>query len=154
MPTSLRRKSWHMWTRLGVLNHRWASQNWLAESRKDSVCGCIREASSAGWAKKTAMTQSAWSLSPAGDMVERYEDLRRQVLSQKGVGHGGRGLVLFLRQGMKAWMEAWLGYPIAGPMKAPIESDSTGSMVPWDLRGEVAAILAGMALSIGQEMSA
>ena len=100
------------------------------------------------------MTQCAWSTPPAGDMVERYEDLRRQVLSQKGVSHGGRGLVLFLRQGMKAWMDAWLGCLIAGPAKAPIESDSIRSVVPWDLRGEVAAILAGMALSIGQEMGA
>ena len=87
-------------------------------------------------------------------MVERYEDLRRQVLTQKGVGQGGRGLVLFLRQGMKAWMDAWLGCVIAGPTKTPIESDAIGSVVPWDLRCELAAILAGMALSIGQEMSA
>ena len=87
-------------------------------------------------------------------MVERYEDLRRQVLSQKSAGHGGRGLVLFLRQGMKAWMDAWLSCLIAAPTRAPIESHSLGPAVPWDLRGEVAAILAGMALSIGQEMSA
>jgi len=35
-----------------------------------------------------------------------------------------------------------------------MESDAMGSVVPWNLRGEVAVILAGMALSVGQEMSA
>jgi len=98
---------------------------------------------------------SAQSLSaPAGDLVERYEDLRRQGLSQKGVGHGGRGLVLFLRQGMKAWLDAWSCCFIARPTRGPMESDAMGSVVPWNLRGEVAVILAGMALSVGQEMSA
>ena len=101
------------------------------------------------------MIPSAQSLSaPAGDLLERYEDLRRQVLSQKGVGHGGQGLVLFLRQGMKAWLDAWSCCFIARPTRAPMESNAMGSVVPWNLRDEVAAILAGMALSIGQEMSA
>jgi hypothetical protein len=35
-----------------------------------------------------------------------------------------------------------------------MESNAMGSVVPWNLRGEVATILAGMALSVGQEMSA
>jgi hypothetical protein len=99
------------------------------------------------------MMQPARSSAPASDLVECYEDLRRQALSQNGARHGGRGLVLFLRQGMKAWMDAWLGSLIAGPTKTPIGSDSMGPGVPWDLRGQVAAILAGMALSIGQETS-
>ena len=100
------------------------------------------------------MTQSAPPLTPIGNMVGHYEDLRRQVLSQTGVGRGGRGLVLFLRQGMKAWMDAWLGCVTAGPTKVSLQSNSIGFVVGWDLRGEVAAILAGMALSIGQEMKA
>lgn len=87
-------------------------------------------------------------------MVKRYEDLRRQVLSQNSAGQGGQGLVLFLRQGMKAWMDAWISCLIAAPTRAPIESHALGSVVPWDLRGEMTAILAGMALSIGEEMSA
>ena len=37
---------------LSVPNRRWASSNWVAESRKDSACGCIRAASNAGCAKK------------------------------------------------------------------------------------------------------
>lgn len=86
-------------------------------------------------------------------MVERYEDLRRQVLGQKDPDHRGQGLMLFLSQGMKAWMNTWLCCLPAGPTRMPKESDSTISVVPWDLRGEVAAILAGMAMSIGQETS-
>ncbi|HSQ49741.1 MAG TPA: hypothetical protein VLL94_00585 [Nitrospiraceae bacterium] len=101
------------------------------------------------------MTQSAVPLMPAADMVDRYEELRRQTLSPKGGGSGGRGLVLFLREGMKAWMDAWLGCLIAGPTKPPNKSGSmVESVVPWDLRGQVVAILAGMALSIRQEMRA
>ena len=63
-------------------------------------------------------------------MVGHYEDLRRQVLSPTGVGRGGRGVVLFLRQGMKAWMDAWLGCVTAGPTKVPLQSDSRMVKIP------------------------
>lgn len=87
-------------------------------------------------------------------MVERYEDLRRQVLGQKDPDHRGQGLRLFLGQGMKAWMNTWLCCLPAGPTRMPQEFDAAVAVVPWDLRGEVAAILAGMAMSMGQEMNA
>lgn len=86
-------------------------------------------------------------------MFERYEDLRRQVLGHKDPDHRGQGLMLFLSQGMKAWMNTWLCCLPAGPTRMPQECDPTISVVPWDLRGEVAAILAGMVMSIGQETS-
>lgn len=37
-------------------------------------------------------------------LAERYEDLRQQA--QGGIGDRA-GMVVFLRQGMWAWMEAW-----------------------------------------------
>jgi hypothetical protein len=100
------------------------------------------------------MTQSAPSPLPApyAGMVDLYEQLRRQVLSLKCGGSADHGLALFLRQGMKRWMDAWPRCPIAESPKAPIPCRPVEAVVPWDLRAEVVAILTGMALSIRQEM--
>ena len=47
----------------------------------------------------------ALSQSAAGeDWAARYEQLRKDVLSQ--AAGGGFGLIVFLRQGMTAWMRA------------------------------------------------
>ena len=92
---------------------------------------------------------------PNAGVVDRYEELRRQqVLRPCGRTGGGLGLALFLRQGMKGWMDGWSRCVAAGPAKTPDRSRPGEEIVPWDLRGEVAAILAGMALSIGQERRA
>jgi hypothetical protein len=40
------------------------------------------------------------------EMVAGYEELRRQVLGASDSTRGGWGLTLFLRQGMRSWMEA------------------------------------------------
>ncbi|MGA7413580.1 MAG: hypothetical protein WBW33_24105 [Bryobacteraceae bacterium] len=89
---------------------------------------------------------------PDAGVVDRYEELRRQHgLTPCGRTGGGLGLGLFLRQGMKGWMDGWSRCVAAGPAKAPDRSKPGEGIVPWDLRGEVAAILAGMALSIGQQ---
>ena len=37
-------------------------------------------------------------------LVERYEELRRQAAGELG---RGAGMVVFLRQGMKVWMDSW-----------------------------------------------
>jgi hypothetical protein len=102
------------------------------------------------------MTQSVPASMPASnaDVVDRYEELRGQVLSPEGRGSGSQGLTLFLRQGMKGWMDVWSRCRIAGPTKVPVKSSPVEGTLPWDLRAEVVAILAGMALSIGQEMRA
>jgi len=39
------------------------------------------------------------------EQVERYENLRRHVISHTG-GHR-LGLALFQREGMKAWLDVW-----------------------------------------------
>ena len=92
---------------------------------------------------------------PNAGVVDRYEELRRQqVLSPCGRTSGGLGLALFLRQGMKAWMDGWSRCVAAGPAKAPDRSRAGEGMVPWDLRGEVVVILAGTSLRIGQERRA
>lgn len=91
---------------------------------------------------------------PNASIVDRYEELRRQVLNLYDRAGGGLGLALFFRQGMKGSMEACSRCEAARPMKAQDKSRPVEGIVPWDLRNEVVAILAGMALSIGQEMRA
>jgi hypothetical protein len=59
--------------------------------------------------------------------------------------------VLFLRQGMKGWMNGWSRCHNPGPPK-PASDAGVGAVVPWHVRREVIAILAGMALNIGREM--
>jgi hypothetical protein len=102
------------------------------------------------------MTESAprSTAIPNDGVVDRYEELRTQVLCRHGRAGGGLGLALFLRQGMKGWLEGWSRGVAAGPAKAPNRSRLGEGMVPWDLRGEVVGILAGMVLSIGQERRA
>jgi hypothetical protein len=85
------------------------------------------------------------------DMVTRYEELRRQALTPKSWGGGTQGLALFLRQGMKGWMDAWSRCHIVEPAKALIDSRSAEEVVPRNLHAEVVTILAAMALSIGTE---
>jgi hypothetical protein len=76
-------------------------------------------------------------------LVARYEELRSQVL-----GGSGRelGLVLLLRQGMRAWVEAWSNCTLTMPAERHHEG-GLDEVVPIPLRAEIAIVLAGMALS-------
>ena len=78
------------------------------------------------------------------DPVAGYEDLRRQAVGAPGL-HNGLGMVLFLRQGMTAWMKARLQATSARVGSSCRRGDSD-ERIPLDLRGEAALILAGMAL--------
>lgn len=80
-------------------------------------------------------------LSARGELAARYEQLRRHMLG--GAGRG-TGLILFLRQGMRAWMEACdRSAPAAW---AAIGTGSDDVLLPPLARLEVTLILAGMAL--------
>jgi hypothetical protein len=72
-------------------------------------------------------------------LVARYEELRSQVMG--GLGNG-MGLALFVRQGMRSWIEAWryctLGTPPAQPQPEPA--------LPAPLRTELTLLLASMVL--------
>jgi hypothetical protein len=76
-----------------------------------------------------------------------YEELRGAALGQAGGAGRGIGLALFVRSGMAAWMEtcAALLIPRAPTVRRPV-ADPPG--VPPDVRGEVALLLAEMALSV------
>ena len=80
------------------------------------------------------------------DWAAHYEQLRNDVLSQ--AAGGGFGLVLFLRQGMTAWMRASAGAltpvpAVAGRSAQPWDAVSS---LPGDVRSQAAVILAGMLL--------
>jgi hypothetical protein len=83
--------------------------------------------------------------------VARYEELRQQALGKWERGWGGRGFALFLRQGMKGWMEAWSRCVPEIPPR-PLRGCSREEVVPLDLRAEVVMVLTGMVLREGQEV--
>lgn len=78
--------------------------------------------------------------------MNHYEELRRQGLDQSGGRRGALGLALFIRQGMKSWMEACSHCLPSGVPVKPQNESGPEAMVPLDLHAEVVRILAGMAL--------
>lgn len=92
------------------------------------------------------------SLPPAAaeDWASRYEQLRKDVLSQ-GVG-SGFGLSILLCQGMTAWIRACTCV-LPVPFTAGKSSQSwiTITPLPGDVRSQAAVILAGMLLTHPQE---
>ena len=80
------------------------------------------------------------------DLVSRYEDLRLEALGRGGLSRG-LGLAVLLREGMGSWIELWSK---CVPPPKSMREGSTGTSahsVPPELHGEIASILAGMALS-------
>ena len=83
---------------------------------------------------------------PAGgeDWVAGYEQLRKDVLSQST--GGGFGLIVFLRQGMTAWMRACAVPLVSAPAGASVRPVNAVSCLPGDVRSQAAVILAGILL--------
>lgn len=77
------------------------------------------------------------------DLINHYEELRLQALEQTAVNRG-LGLALLLQQGMRCWVESWSK---CVPPPRGMREGSTGHSIPLELHGEIANILAGMALS-------
>ena len=78
------------------------------------------------------------------DWVARYEHLRRDVLSQ--ATGGGFGLIILLRQGMIAWMQACADIPVPAPARESVQHWDAISRLPGDVRSQAAVILAGILL--------
>ena len=74
-----------------------------------------------------------------------YEELRRAALGGAAGSGRGRGLALFLRSGMAAWMETCAA--LVPSREAPPRA-ADPPVVPLDLRLEVATLLAEMALTV------
>jgi hypothetical protein len=80
--------------------------------------------------------------------VAGYEELRSQVLDGGGCHHG-LGMALLLRQGMAAWMKAWM----ESTPRVPDDRRTTpAAALPENGHHEIVAILATMALSHCQEL--
>ena len=85
---------------------------------------------------------------------QRYEDLRRHVISHAG-GHR-LGLALFQREGMKAWLDAWSTCTTREARPLRDGSDDPDRVSPLPLTDDVGAIVrlvASMAMATLQDVS-
>jgi len=79
-------------------------------------------------------------------LLAAYEELRRQILNRQR----GPGLALFMRRGMKEWMNACLLCVAPSPTKEfPAAPDE--AVLAQGARTEIVLILAGMLLQGCQE---
>jgi len=88
------------------------------------------------------------------EQVERYEDLRHEVIDHGG-GHR-LGLALFHREGMKAWLDAWSAYTTREARPLRDVSDDADRVRPLMLTGDLAAVVrlvASMAMATLQDVS-
>ena len=82
----------------------------------------------------------------AETLTSEYEVLRRVALGGSNGLSGGVGFALLLRRGMAAWMDACLTAALPSRPQSVPEQQQEVCAVPPDLRGEVAQLLAAMAL--------
>ena len=81
-------------------------------------------------------------------LIARYEELRQLALGRCGAQ--AQGLVLFMRRGMRAWMQAW-GQCVPPPLASPAAPPDEQQTCPAQLHAEVAMLLASMVLFARQE---
>jgi hypothetical protein len=77
-------------------------------------------------------------------LIAAYEELRRQLLN----GQRGPGLALFMRRGMREWMNACSLCVAQSPTKE-FTAASDEAVLPQGARTEIVLILAGMLLLRG-----
>ena len=86
---------------------------------------------------------------PGGGLSEpdhaiRYESLRAHAVDRRALASRD-GLVVLLRQGLAAWMEAWSRLP--APPAPPVQTErQRPSPLPDDASAEVVRVLAAMTL--------
>ena len=96
------------------------------------------------------MSRASESRKRAAEHATRYEILRAYVLERR-TPSSRDGLVILLRQGMVAWMDAWAKLPPPLPQPAQAEPSKTHT-IPDDTSVEVVHVLATMTLSHFQEV--
>lgn len=79
-------------------------------------------------------------------LVAAYEDLRCRFLNRQQAP----GLALFMRRGMREWMNACSLY-VASPPVPVLTAPNDEAVLPHGVRAEVVLILAGMLLHGCQE---
>jgi hypothetical protein len=96
------------------------------------------------------MSETLPQFAAGEDWTGRYEQLRKEVLSP--AASGGFGLVLFLRQGMIAWIRASCAViPVPQPARKSLQPWNTINSLPYEVRYQAAVILAGILLSHPKE---
>ena len=113
-----------------------------AQLPRESAPPQHRAAASAG--KKTPLSlPPAYTATPLekDELLAAYEELRRQILN----GQRGPGLALFMRRGMKEWMNACSLYLAPSPTKE-FTAAPDQAVLSQGARTEVVLILAGMLL--------
>jgi hypothetical protein len=99
--------------------------------------------------KKTVVNEMLLQSAAAENWTACYEQLRQGVLGQ--ATGGGFGLIVFLRQGMAAWMRACAVPLAAAPTGASVPPLDAVSSLPGDVRSQAAVILAGILLHYSTE---
>ena len=84
-------------------------------------------------------------------LISRYEVLRQQALGLPCEIPRGQGLVLLMRSGMRAWMQAWAQCATTVIRRPP---PGEAEIVPVTLHQEATLILASMLLHRRQEATA
>lgn len=77
--------------------------------------------------------------------MAHYEELRREALQPAGAIRHGEGLALFMRRGMKEWLQAW-SHCLVSNAKRDKEQTNREEMIYPDVRSDVVMIMAGMVL--------
>jgi hypothetical protein len=98
------------------------------------------------------MSRAGESRKHAADHTTRYEMLRAYAL-KRHTPPSREGLVILLRHGMVAWMDAWSRLPAPLPQPAQAEPHKAHT-ISDDTSVEVVHILATMTLSHFQEVRA
>ena len=100
-------------------------------------------------------TQAPRSAERRPDHAERYEVLRAHAVARHASASRD-GLVVLLRQGVAAWMDAWSRLPAPWtPPAPPAQTErQRPSPLPDEASPEVVRILAAMTLSHLQEVPA
>ncbi len=78
--------------------------------------------------------------------MARYEELRQEVVGGRGVP-SPLGPALFLREGMRAWMDAWLACPASLHARPETPSAPAESELLASAPRELVELLADMALA-------
>lgn len=91
-----------------------------------------------------------WQTVAKQELVTSYEELRRGWLAQALTG--GRGLTLFLRRGMSAWIYAWRECGPGKPSRGELLPDSSRNIIPSGVYADTVYVLAEMAMATLKEM--
>jgi hypothetical protein len=130
-----------------ITEFRSTSRTGAAQLPRESAPPQHRAAASAG--KKTPISllpaHTAAPLEKNG-CTAAYEELRRQILN----GQRGPGLALFMRRGMREWMNACSLWLAPSPIKE-FTAALDQAVLPQGARTEIVLILAGMLLHGCQE---